>query len=167
MAASQISLVDFLMPFNSLTHFNKASEIVLNNYSDKKKNFSLVTKLINEFIKNENFANSLSHVGELSQEHVVHFIQKIRRHKTFYGYDFVLQREEFLTVLYKHNLNQGQYTKTIAVPHISCAFCVKGNINLVVKRMPFEKEVLLYGYDRIGTTLKNQYLRNRMLPKIR
>jgi hypothetical protein len=144
-----VNLETFLFPFTTLSNFLKASEIVNLNYSSKLKNYETILILFKSMLKEESFQNQKMTNESMNLRHVVNFIQKLKLHMNFYGYEYIINKESFILQLYKFNLENKSFTRVLTVGLNSCIFCEKKQ-PLIIKRLPFEKDVILYGFEKIG-----------------
>ena len=142
MLNSSTKLKDFLHPFNDLTSFLSASNIVKTHYSSKLDNVAQVSMLINNLTKSNIAANQIRN-----------FIHQITTFPMTYGFQFVKDISYHEKELHELSAQKNLHTRTIVVNIDICYLCQLNKhkkVRLEIKEPRFSKDAMLYSANTIG-----------------
>ena len=127
-------------PFKNRGESYKAIQIIHRTFSQKLKNYDHVTMMVNRVIG-----------SNLDIDVMIKFVEQIVDYPALYGYGAVENYTDFLNEIREHSINTQSPT-AILTPFINtCLFCPPGK-PLVIRKIKFTKEPLLFGIACIGKT---------------
>jgi hypothetical protein len=136
------NLKDFLDPFEDLSNFLIACNVVKNVYSVKKDNFQQVSQTINSLIKKQLPAYSIKN-----------FVDKVVAFPSTYGFEFVTNFEKITANVRGVASSSNMNTLVITPLVLHCYLCKTINSQtslLVVKQLPLAKDVMVFKRNTIG-----------------
>jgi len=134
-----IKIKDFLFPFENLTHYLTACNIIKMKRSDKIDNMVEMTQTINTLNK-----------SNIPLFAIRNFVHRIIASPATYGFEFIKNFTNHTAELYK--LNQLKQIPTrIVTPQVQvCVFCKDKDVSLSIKPIRLAKETMLYTKNSIG-----------------
>jgi hypothetical protein len=136
-------MIDHLLndPFKNRGESYKAIQIIHRTFSQKLKNYDHVTSLVNRVIG-----------SNVSIETMIKFVEQIVTYPALYGYEAVENYTNFLDEIRQHSVDTKSPTVILTPVMNKCFFCPLGK-QLIIKKVKFTKEPLLFGISCIGKTL--------------
>jgi hypothetical protein len=133
--------VDYLIkPFQNMTQFISAMQIVNATFCIKKKNFDQVTEIINKVIGTD-----------IPNQLISQFIEKLTVYPSKFGFEFFQNHQTLNNKLKNLCTTAGRASHVLNCNISNCIFCPKSAQSvLVIKNFVLTKEPILYTDNSIG-----------------
>ena len=134
-----VTVKELIKPFNDITSYLKACNIVNTQYSIKNNNYQQVTETINTILLTNYFTYQIRE-----------FIHQVVKYPKEYGLNFISTISSSNEKLHQITSEKNVNTKILTPEIQKCLICEKDEITLEIRQIRFAKEAILYTRTTMG-----------------